>query len=224
MTGPGNPPPHASDWTPPHASDCAPQPPGVLGQPSTADGQIARLGQMTELHTVTTLGEQLTGSDWHGVATLGWQTVTRETTGQVVRGMLTQAVTTEATGQVVRGTLGQFATTEATGQVTTGMDRTGQVVRGMLGQSATTDATGQVVMGTERTVPGLGTQLTAALASSLPCPQAVFGTGPVNASARAELSRQALIWAWVRPGFFWNIRAIVPVRCGAAIDVPPIPL
>ena len=48
----------------------------------------------------------------------------------------------------------------------------------------------------------------------------MLGVGPVLASLRAVLSRQALICACVRSGFFWNIKAAVPVMCGAAIDVP----
>jgi hypothetical protein len=74
----------------------------------------------------------------------------------------------------------------------------------------------------DRVNPGVGTQFTAAFESSLPAPQAVFGTGPVCASVRAVDSRHALISSCVRWLFFWNMSAIVPVTCGAAIDVPPM--
>ena len=67
---------------------------------------------------------------------------------------------------------------------------------------------------------GPGTQPKAALASSLPAPQALLGVVPVKASARAVLVRQSRICAWVRLGSFCSRRATVPATIGAAIEVP----
>jgi hypothetical protein len=177
-----------------------PQPPGVLGQPSIAEGQrtIVTQGVATDATGQVVIGTdgaqpwamsdgQLTwitlGHDSRG--TDGPPQLSCKTLGQLVRGTEMQAVTIEGQSTVV--TLGQVRTTERSGPT-----------------------------------KGEGTQLTAAFESSLPAPQAVFGTGPVKPSLRALLSRHCLICAWVRLGFFWNIRAMVPVMCGAAIEVPPI--
>jgi hypothetical protein len=136
---------------------------------------------------------------------------TRLLNPQLIIGTLRQAIVTLTCGHVIIGT-------DRTGQVLVGMDLTGQVAMGTDTQGVRTLRAGQVM--TELT--GDGTQLTAAFESILPAPNAVFGTGPVCASLRALDSRHALICACVRLPFFWNIRAIVPVTCGAAIDVPPM--
>ena len=107
------------------------------------------------------------------------------------------------------------------------MTEAGHVVVGTDGHVVSTETHGVTTLRwqartMDRVNPGVGTQFTAAFESSLPAPQAVFGTGPVCPSLRAVDSRQALISACVRWLFFWNMSAIVPVTCGAAIDVPPI--
>jgi hypothetical protein len=114
-------------------------------------------------------------------------------------------------------TLGQ--TTTAEGQLVTGTEMHATVTDGhrvvVLGQMVTAD--GHVRVATDL---GVGTQSTAPLTSILPAPHAVFGTGPVCASLRAVLSRHCRICSCVRSLFFWNINAMAPVTCGAAIDVP----
>jgi hypothetical protein len=125
----------------------------------------------------------------------------------VATGTLRQGVATLGSRQTTRGTDGQSVATLGHLTRLTGGHRTMLVV----GHFATIDRTGF----------SEGTQFTAAFASSLPAPHAVFGTGPVCASLRAVDSRHRLMSACVWLPFFWNMRAIVPVTCGAAIDVPP---
>jgi hypothetical protein len=176
------------------------------------------------------------------VTTLGWQNAT--TLGLQPTFLVGQMVTTE--GRQRTGRVGHRSGITVGGQAIglvghrTGIT-VGRQVIAVVGQMVMTEGpqvtvrvghlmatVGQIVItdgqtATEGNGPVPGTQLTAALASSLPAPHPVLGTGPVEASPRAVLSRQALIWLCVRVPFFWNISAMVPVTCGAAIEVPPRP-
>ncbi len=136
--------------------------------------------------------------------------VTRLLVGHIVVTLFVgQIVTTLLVGQSVTLLLGGHSLVITVGgrqAVTT--DRVPQATRGTLIRKQ--PLAGTVLMGLIGPITA-GVQFTAALASNFPAPQAVFGTGPVFASSRADVSKHLLICACVRSGFFCNIRAMVPV-------------